>query len=74
MSITGTIRKSVFATRVCHRIGDKNRYGKIKEFTCLALPPGFIHKPVGEWMCVNCAIQLLDWSMGRIKAIEVLRE
>jgi hypothetical protein len=38
----------------CLQKGTKNRFGAVKDFTCLVLPPKFIHKPVGEWICKNC--------------------
>ena len=43
----------------CELIGTKNRFDSVKVFTCLELPVKFIHKSIGEWMCTNCAFELL---------------
>jgi len=46
----------------CKNIGNVNRFGVLKVFTCLDLPAQYIHKPVGEWMCTVCARNLLSGS------------
>lgn len=44
----------------CELLMTKNRFGVRKEWTCLGLPSKFIHKPIGEWMCVSCATRLIE--------------
>ena len=44
----------------CKLIGDKNRFAETKEWSCLELPIVWIHKPIGEWMCINCALRLVE--------------
>ena len=46
----------------CKNIGKKTRFDSVKPFTCLELPVKFIHKPIGEWMCKACALNLIDGS------------
>ena len=46
----------------CKQIGNMNRFGHKKVFTCLELPIVYIHKPIGEWMCTVCAKNLLSGS------------
>ena len=45
--------------RKCELIGTENRFGVTKDYTCTRLPIKFIIKPIGEWMCSNCAFNIL---------------
>ncbi len=49
----------------CELIGDKNKFGDTKEYSCTMLPVRHMDKPIGEWMCTICAFNLLR-SRGAI--------
>lgn len=46
--------------RECILKGTMNRFGGEKLLTCLELPPAYMHKPIKDWMCINCALDLVD--------------
>ncbi len=43
----------------CVAVGSPNRFGDIKDYSCLDLPPPFIHKKLREWLCGPCAMQIV---------------